>query len=205
MKTKRTNERLGRFDACISLHEAAHAIAAIYLRLKLRAATIRPEGRLDGRVLIEPSTTFRMFSRRGEVYINDSEAKKRRFIEKQIIMAYAGFAADKLSNSSVRWQDVHYSMDRRNVEIARKEGKLSRASLARLMKEAELLVTRPRVQDAIVLTAIQLESAWRSNKELTPSEIRSIYRVSLQTNADDLAAISGCDFVRVANPRAKKI
>jgi hypothetical protein len=166
----------------VSLHEAAHAISAIYLRLKLRKATIKAKGRTDGYVETEPSTKIRMFRRKGDGYaIVDVEAKKRQFFEKNIIMAFAGFAADKLY-SPARWKSVRYSGDRSYIESFRKKGKIPKSELPRLLAEAERLVSIPTVQNAIVLTAMGLERAWKSDAEVAASTIRSIYSWSLKTD-----------------------
>jgi hypothetical protein len=161
----------------ISLHEAAHAVSAIYLKLKLRKATIKPKGRIAGRVEIDPSTQTRVFRRKGDGYVSvDVEAKKRRFFEKQIIMAFAGFACDKLY-SRPRWEHIHYSDDRSFIESCRRQGKIPKSELSRLQAEAERLVSLPKMQDAIMSTAHALELAWESNQELPLSIIRSIYKL----------------------------
>ena len=94
-------------DAATAYHEAGHAVAGLCLGLRVRHATIEPDGDSDGHVMSErekPSTAFAI--ERGDVWHSS-----RFRAEKRVMRLLAGEVAQRRYNPrSVRWR--HAESDR---------------------------------------------------------------------------------------------
>ena len=132
------------------MHEAAHVVVALHLGLKLlRVSIVDADG--------GATTSF-----------DEAEFQTREpaLCEKYIVMAFAGFAMERLRGYAVEWSNVEYGSDRRSVEMFQKNSRIDDANLPRLRAEAERLVATPLIRYAIYTAAIELRTwGWRTCSE----------------------------------------
>jgi hypothetical protein len=158
-----------------SVHEAAHAAAALALRLPLHHVTIRGDGASGGATSVG-SRSFRLHreDRDGVFHAVDVSAATAQVTQDFIVMLYAGKAAERL----VLLVDCPESDQFDQEEIARLipqallPGQAEDELRAHLLRRAEAIVAANR--DAILLIATALMSA----ETLPGHVVRRLWRIA---------------------------
>jgi hypothetical protein len=187
MRRKNTRVEIHIFD--IALHEAAHAVVGIHFKLPVQCATITT----DPKSRIRPSTlgfveskleaSFRVFTkvvRDGDISFvrSDTEKQWQQFIEKNIVMGYAGGIAKEVFGETSTPGELTDKGDQEIIAALRSQCAIPDVRLLVLRRRAERIVRTPFIARAIHSVALDL--ALTETNSLSAEHIRKIYREELK-------------------------